>query len=219
MYATDIAWAAFDGFISIPQNIGAGVRRTFEDVGLLGEKRRSRNIAENKRAYNAIRKAIEFARSDAGPIAQAVRIILNEFYDEVPDPVITEAARKAGVASTYLTTRVATQLALVNLISRKLTSQIATKIVARSLTRIGVGITVSAVIIQGMLENASTASQRLRKQHPAIYQKLRENNLDMIYFMIEDPMSDIMALLRTKKSNPEEFDQKMRELEYEVTGF
>ena len=219
MYAKDLAWAAFDGFISIPQNIGYGIRRTAEDVGFLGDEPRSRNIAENKRAYNAISKAIRFARSDSGPIAQAVRVILNEFYDEIPDPVITEAAKTAGVASTYMTTRIATQLALVNVISRRLTSEIATKVVARGLTRMGVGFSISALIVQGMLENASQSSQRLRRQHPRIYRQLRERDLDMVYFMIEEPMSDIMELLRLKNTNPDHFDRKVRELEHEIVGF
>lgn len=219
MYVQDVAWAAFDGFISIPQNIGAGIGRTFEDVGFQGNEARLKNIAENKRAYNVIRKAVNFARSDSGPVAQAVKIILTEFYDEMPDHVITEAAKSAGVASTYMTTRIATQFALVNIISKKLTSQIATKVIARSLTRVGVGFTVSALIVQGVLENASASSQRLRRQHPQIYSKLREKDLDMIYFMIEEPMSDIMELLKFKNKKPEEFDRKIRELEHEVISF
>ncbi len=56
-------------------------------------------------------------------------------------------------------------------------------------------------------------------QHPRIYRQLRERDLDMVYFMIEEPMSDIMELLKLKNTNPDHYDRKVRELEHEVVGF
>ncbi|WKU19452.1 hypothetical protein [Advenella alkanexedens] len=118
----EIALAVFDGVVSIPIDLAYGVRRTFEDFGGSGSATRVANMAENKRVANIIENAIKFANTDAGPITKILKVILKEFYRDLPDSVIEKAAKKAGVGATYMTSRVSTQAALVNLIAKKLTA-------------------------------------------------------------------------------------------------
>lgn len=120
MYAKEIALAVFDGVVSIPIDLAYGVRRTFEDFGGSGSATRVANMAENKRVANIIENAIKFANTNAGPITKILKVILEEFYRDLPDSVIEKAAKKAGVGATYMTSRVSTQAALVNLIAKKI---------------------------------------------------------------------------------------------------
>ena len=115
-----------------------------------------------------------------------------------------------------MTSRVATQAALVNLIAKKLTIQITTKVIARRLAKMGVGFALGALIIQGMIEKASNSAKRLMLTHPKIYQKLRAQNIDMAYFLVEDSMSKTMEAIRIKSGNPQKFNKLLREIENEV---
>jgi hypothetical protein len=216
MYAKEIAIAVFDGVVSIPIDLAYGVRRTFEDFGGSGNATRLSNAAENKRVAIIIENAIKFANTDAGPITKILKIILEEFYQDIPDDVIEKVAKKTGIGATYMTSRVATQAALVNLIAKKLTAQITAKVIARRLAKMGVGFALGALIIQGMIEKASESAKRLMITHPIIYHKLRAQNIDMAYFLVEDSMSKTMEAIRIKSGNPEKFKKILREIENEV---
>jgi len=159
MYSKEIALSVFDGVISIPTDLAYGVRKTFEDLGGNGKATRLNNASENKRASIIIENAIKFANTDAGPITKVLKIILEEFYQDIPDNIIEKAAKKIGISATYMTSRVAMQVALVNLIAKILTTQIATKVTARRLAKMGVGFMLGALIIQGIIEKASESQK------------------------------------------------------------
>jgi len=151
-----------------------------------------------------------------GPITKVLKIILEEFYRDIPDDLIEKVAKKLGIGATYMTSRVVTQAALVNLIAKKLTAQITTKIIARRLAKMGVGFALGALIIQGMIEKASESAKKLSFTHPKIYHKLRVQNIDMAYFLVEDSMSETMEAIRTKSGNPEKFNRILQEIENEI---
>lgn len=115
-----------------------------------------------------------------------------------------------------MSSRVATQAALVNLIAKKLTAQITAKVIARRLAKMGVGFALGALIIQGMIEKASESAKRLSIRHPKIYHKLRAQNIDMAYFLVEDSMSRTMEAIKIKSGNPDKFNRMLREIENEV---
>lgn len=72
-----------------------------------------------------------------------------------------------------MSSRVATQAALVNLIAKKLTAQITAKVIARGLGKMEIGFALGALINQGVIEKASESANRLSIGHPKIYHKLR----------------------------------------------
>lgn len=216
MYVKEIALAVFDGVVSIPIDLANGVRRTFEDFGGSGNTTRLNNAAENRRVAIIIKNAIKFANTDIGPLTKILKIILEEFYQDIPDNVIKKAATKAGIGATYMASRVATQAALVNIIAKKLTVQITAKVIARRLAKMGIGFALGALIIQGMIEKSSGSAKRLQLTHPKIYHKLRAQNIDMAYFLVEDSMSKTMDAIRIKSSNPDNFNKILREIENEI---
>ncbi len=207
--------AVFDGVVSIPVDLAYGVRRTFEDFGGSGNATRVANIAENERIVVIIDNAIKFANTNAGPITKVLKIILEEFYRDIPDSVIEKAANKSGIGATYMASRVSTK-PLVNIIAKKLTTQITAKVIARRLAKMGVGFALGTLIIQGMIEKASESAKRLRLKHPQIYNKIRSQNVDMAYFLVEDSMSKIMDAISTKSGNPEAFNKLLQEMENEI---
>lgn len=100
MYISELGKAAIEGIISIPMDLAYGVRRTYEDIA--GEKAvQAENRAERERGMRAIKMAINFGSSEAGPISKMVKIILTEFYDLLSDSAVEAIAKKAGVGASY----------------------------------------------------------------------------------------------------------------------
>ncbi|SBS39862.1 hypothetical protein MSP8887_04042 [Marinomonas spartinae] len=216
MYLKEISTAVFDGIISIPTDLFHGVIRTYEDVGGKGKKVRLENLEEDKRALKIIENAIKYARSDTGPIAQIVKIILEEFYKDIPDSIIGEVAKKLGVGAVYMGSRTTTQAIIVKIVSTKLTNQIAIKIVSKNFTRGIVGFSLGALVIQGVIEKASNSAKELKRTHPEIYRKLRERDLDMAFFLVEKPFSKLLKLMSLKKTNIDRYNEQVKELKNEI---
>jgi hypothetical protein len=49
---------------------------------------------------------------------------------------------------------------------------------------------------QGTLYQAGAASKRLERKFPIIFMEMRNENLDMIYFLIEKPMEKYLNAIR-----------------------
>lgn len=204
MYIKELGEAVVDGIISIPSDIGHGAKRTYEDVA--GSRTvRAENKAERERTWRVIKKAIDFGSSEAGPISKIVRIILTEFYDLLPDSAIESIAKKAGLGTSFMGGRVATQVALTTLIAKKISTKIALKAAAQRAVKFGVGVAASALLIQGLIEKASEASKRLQRSHPKIHTMLKQNDLDMAFVLVEDSMQPILKAIEVHGKNAEEF--------------
>ncbi len=205
MYINDLAKAAVEGVISIPMDLAYGARRTYEDIAG-GIAVQAENHAERERAIHAIRMAIDYGSSNAGPISKMLKIVLTEFYDLLPDSTIEKIAKKAGVGASFMVSRVSTQVALTTLVSQKLAREITIKVVARRALKFGIGVAASALLIQGLIERASEASKQLQRTHPKIYSLFRSNNLDMAYILIEDSISPILKAIKIHGENISDFN-------------
>lgn len=213
MYTKEIALAVIEGVVSIPTDLALGLRRTFEDFGGSGRIVRLENAAERQRASLAIKNAIDFAKSNSGPIGKIVTIILNELYGFVPDDTLEKIAKKAGLGASFLGTRVATQIALVDVISKMITQQVAVLFLAKRTTKIGVGVVFSLILVQGLFERASEAGKRLQVSHPKIYIELKGQNLDMAYFIVEGAMIPVMEAIRAHNTNKKQFKKLLKDIE------
>ncbi len=204
MYIAELGLAVVEGIISIPSDLGYGAKRTYED--LAGNQTvRAENKAERQRISNAIKKAIELGSSEVGPINRIVKLILTEFYDLLPDSAIDSIAKKAGLGTSFMVGRVSTQVALTTLVARKLAKEIALKAVAKRLLKFGIGALASALLLQGFMEKASDASKRLQRVHPKIHKLLKQNDLDMVFILVEDSMRPILKAIEVHSGNKEEF--------------
>lgn len=213
MYVKELALAVVDGIVSIPADLAYGLRRTFEDLGGSGQTVRLENAAERQRVLNVIKQAFDFSKSDAGPIAKIVKIILDEFYGKLSDELLEKIAKKAGIGTVFLGARTTTQVALVNAISKILTEQIAIAFIAKRFAKLGVGVALTALLIQGLLERASESTKKLFSSHPKIYIELKGQNLDMAYFIVEDAMAPIMEAIKVYNIDKKRFKQLLKDIE------
>lgn len=207
-----IAKAVASGVVSIPVDLFYGARRTAEDVGLMGSQVRLENAAERERLFNLLNDAFK----NRSILTRLVEILLNNFFDKIPESALNTMAAKAGYGAVRYGARYATQTFLVNLISKKVVEAAITKAVAQRIAKFGVGLAVSAVLFQGLLERASNSSQKLRTEHPAIYQQLRRENLDMLYFIVEDFMEPYMQAIKLATTNAAEFQRLLDQILKEI---
>lgn len=121
--------------------------------------------------------------------------------------------KKAGINTAFLGTRITTQVALVNAISKILTEQIAITFIAKRFAKLGVGLALTALLIQGLLERASESAKKLFSSHPKIYIELKGQNLDMAYFIVEDAMAPIMEAIRVYNIDETKFKQLLKDIE------
>ena len=90
--------------ISIPVDIYYGARRTAEDVGLMGSDQRLENAAKRERLMNLTGSVL---RGDRHAEIRLVEIILDDFFDKVPDSALplpaapSPAGCKRTISSCY----------------------------------------------------------------------------------------------------------------------
>lgn len=209
MYWTDLGAAIIEGIISIPVDLAQGAKRSYEDIAG-SPSIRAENRGERERAFRSIKMAIYMGASDSGPIEKMIKIILTKFYDKLPDSMIQTIAEKAGLGVSFMGSRVATQAAITTAVARKITQEVVILGAAKRFVKFGVGVAGSALLIQGLIENASNASKRLQISHPEIYKLFRENDLDMAYFLIEDSMTPIMSALSNYEESPQSFQEAVK---------
>lgn len=206
----DISEAIISGIVSIPVDVYYGARRTAEDVGFFGNDVRLENAAERERLISLIGRVFN---GDHRMLINMIEIILNQFFDKVPDSVLQRMASAAGMRALEFGVRSATKTFLINLISSRIINRAVSRAAIQRVTKIAVGMILTAAIWQGLLERASNASQRLRISNSGIYQTFRNQNLDMIYFLIEDHVQPYLEAVKIADTNSAEFQRLLREIE------
>ena len=205
----EIGKAVVSGVLQIPADLYYGGRRTLEDVGVFGAEVRRQNAEERARVGKLI---IETIRNRA-TITRLTEIVVQDFMEKLPDSTQDKLHDSLKLAGIKTASKKGTQLTLSSYIGRKLTEKIVTNLLAKRLAKFGVGVALSAVLIQGMIERASNASQRLAKANPALFRKLKQANLDMIYFMAEEQLAPFVATDVLRLKNPQAFDAFTKQLE------
>lgn len=191
--------AAREGIVSIPMDLLYGARRTAEDLGLYGREVQRDNFDEDIRVINLIISA--FQSRDA--LARMVEIILTDFFDKVPDEALKKMIQKSlPIVAGQQAGRIGMKIALVNLVTRKVTEKALQKIVAKRITKV-----VNIILVQGIIEQASNASKRLQNSHPRIHQELKSRNLDMLFFVVEDQLQPFLDATRLQRNFPSQFDE------------
>ncbi|WP_417506347.1 hypothetical protein [Marinomonas gallaica] len=207
----DLGAAVIGGIISIPVDLANGAKRTYEDIAG-SPKIRAENKSERERGLRAIKMAISMGSDENSPVQRMVRIILTEFYDKLPDSSIQSIAEKAGLGTAFMGSRIATQATVTNLIASKITQEVVVLAASKRLVKFGVGFAGSALLIQGLIENASNSAKRLKASNPDIYETFKTNNLDMAYFIVEDSLEPVMEALSYYTSNRDKFEQEINRI-------
>lgn len=212
-----ISKAIVEGIVSIPKDLVDGVERTAEDIGLFGKEVQQENALERERLWSLIENVFK----SSAPLVTLVEIILTDFFDKVPDEVLEKMINKAlpyinqmvigdddqAEAAVRRKARREMKKALINLVNRKVVEKAIQRAIAKRIAKIGVGLAVSALLFQGLIEQASDASKRLQMSHPRLHQELKNRDLDMIFFLVEDYLQPFLDAIRLQRNFPSQFDE------------
>jgi len=196
----DMSLALGQGVYSVGQDVILGFDRTTEGLGL-GKNGRVAQIGfENNVLAGMLSDLVQLGINNKdNPLFKAISIILENYYMSLSDEDIQTVAKKVGIAASYSLGRMVLGKKLAEAIALRIATSIATtaafkmlasKIgVASGVSATGIGVPIGLLMMQGVLQRSSLASQRLRVNRPQLYKALQQRgNLQFIYFILEKPM-------------------------------
>jgi LysM repeat protein len=197
--------------LSVGKDVLYGGQRIGESWGVTGMDRAAEIGAENERAWNMLVNLVKFGADVDGPLYELVRFVIehevhqtvkNQLTPKQREKVKALAGKTSRKASEYVAGRVIGSAAIkiiVKTIAKRaattaLYKRIATQIgVSAGASSTGIGIPVGGTIAMGIMQRASNASRRLRKESPLLYHTLRKHNLDMGYFLVEPVLEQLRS--------------------------
>lgn len=212
MRLLELGTAMAEGVLTIPTDLYYGLRRTAEDVGVFGKDVQQQNRDELERVGKLIRSTFE----NRNVIYRMVRLILDDFFENLPESVKEKILEKSLDSSVKLVSRKGTQFALSNIVAAALAEKITAKILVQRLVKFGVGAAVSAVLIQGILERSSNACGRLKQANARLFHTLQKQNLDPLYFLVEETLAPIISAGLYEKVNYRRYNDIMNKLQAEI---
>jgi hypothetical protein len=195
-------WGIFKAFeqgvLSLPETFWHGIERTGQDIGLEGITSFEEAWGQNWRLMVLLEKTVKYGVMGAkhSPLIEAMIIILERYYHSLPQKEKKEVdsklqkvvARKLG----KLTAGTLFSIGVAKRISNKIIVDSFLRGLAKNLVK-GVGTILS---IQGIIYTSAQASQRLKYKYPKIYFKMKEKDLDMLYFLLEKPMQKYLRAIK-----------------------
>jgi hypothetical protein len=218
------------GVISVAEDLYYGAERTAEGLGVRGWDRTAEIGLENEYLVKLLTAMVKGVVSDAAnPLFRLISKILEKYYDQFPPDVLEKLAKAAAIGAGYMAGRMLIGKKLAEVIAVKIATQIAataaykqlaTKIgVSAAAGSTGVGVVITLVMVQGVGQRASKASQRLRSRNPALWQDLRRlEGLDMLYFLVEGPMAPHMDAIDMAHRNRPLFEKEVQKLYQNFNG-
>lgn len=212
MRLLELGGAVVEGIVSIPTDLYYGTRRTGEDLGVFGREVQKENQEELQRIGKLIRSAME----DRNVIQRTVMLILDDFFEHLPEPVRATILEKASDAGAKIAARTGTQLGLSRVIGEILAKRIAERIMVQRLVKIGTSLVLSAIVLQGLIERSSNASKRLKNANRRLYDTLRKHNVEPLYFTLEEVLAPVVSAGVYEKLDCRRYNQIMDKLQREI---
>lgn len=219
----DMGTALGKGVLSVAEDIYGGVERTAEGLGVRGADRMAEIGAENEYLVGHLMTLVGEATTNwESSLYKLVRLILQEYYQHFPESALREIADAAGVAGSYAVGRFVLGRMIARRIAVEIVHTIARSAAFRALAArlgisagvgtTGVGLIVTVVMVQGLAQRASHASQRLKIRFPRFWGMLRsQEGLDMLYFLVEEPLAKYLDAIEHAQQSPEEFERTVLE--------
>lgn len=88
-----------------------------------------------------------------------------------------------------------------------------TGLVTRLALRGVTGVMLGGIVTQGVIARACDASRRLSMENPALWQKLRIHNYDMLYFLFEEPLKHLIEMGNILRKEPNRTEELLRAIE------
>jgi len=196
----DMSLALGQGVYSVGQDVILGFDRTTEGLGLGNDGRVAQIGFENKVLAGMLSDLVKLGINNReNPLFKSISIILENYYLSLSDEDIQAVAKKVGIAASYSLGRMVLGKKLAEAIALRIATSIATTAafkmlaskvgVSSGVSATGIGAPIGLLMMQGVLQRSSLASQRLRVNRPQLYKALQHRgNLQFIYFILEKPM-------------------------------
>lgn len=211
MNATMLAHSVMSGVISVPTDFYLGLERTFQDLNLSdgGRRIQHRNMQDDIR----VGRAVSHVFRNRNDIIRIAKIIIDDSLKNLPEPALKKIYDKliGGAAST--TSRTTTQLALSSWLGSKVVGGVMLSFISRIALRGVTGALTGGIVAQGVISRACEASRRLQLQNPQLWQKLRLNDYDMLYFMFEEPLQNFIKMGEALRKNPSAAEEFINAIE------
>jgi len=213
-----------NGVISVGKDMYFGAERTAEGLGMRGYDRTAAIGMENEYLVANLRSLVKgIVTAQDNPLFQLVSRILEKYYQWFPDDALEKVCKAASISTGYVAGRMVIGRQLALAIGLRIVSQIAATEAYQELAKkigvsaaagsTGVGTLLTLVMVQGVAQRASRASQRLRDRIPALWQELRsQRGLDVMYFLVEGPMSNYIDAIALAYRDLPTFQAEVRKL-------
>lgn len=223
MKLSEYADAIIDGAALAIGDMWRGGRRVSESVGFHGAEESDQNDKERDRIYRLIQKAFK----DEETIRRLVRIVMDDVFDNLPKNTKTVVYDEIKEKATVIGSR-QSFLLLKTIIIKKISSRILMRgsvrfgagSMTKGLSSIGsglLGVGVFTISTAGLVERASEASQRLKKYNPSLHQRLKREDLDMLFFIAEEPLLPLVKISSRKNVSPQEAKRLTKKI-FETMG-
>jgi hypothetical protein len=229
-YLYDVGAALGNGVVSVGVDLYYGAERTAQGLGASGWDRTAEIGAENEYLVGHLIALVRSApNAPNNPLYRLITTILKAYYDQFPEDALQKVAKAAGIGGAYMVGRMVIGKALAEKIALRIAAQIAataayrqfaTKIgVSAAAGSTGVGAVITLVMVQGVAQRASKASQRLKARNVSLWNDLRrQQGLDMLFFLVEAPLAKYMDAIDLAHRNAPLFRQEVQRLYQQQTG-
>jgi hypothetical protein len=191
-----IADDLWDGIKSLPSDLFDGMKRTGEGLEFWNKEQEIKIGGQNDRAYNVLCEIIKYGLKYPSPIFRAIKIILSHFYESLSKEDIKKAIEAAAIKGIKVSGKLAVSYSLSVAIARIIEQKVIGSIVYKKMLGYIARMELNLLAMQGILYKAGQASDKLKCQFPKIWLELSAQNLDMIYFLIEEPMQKYLDAIR-----------------------
>lgn len=193
MDAKSVARGLVDGISSVPSGMHDGVIRTWQGSGLAGGQLKDRNQRETERFF----KVVKSLGNKEEPLRRLITIVMTDFYEKLDDKGQDAVNKKLNYGAGRLAGKTAAQFVVAhtaaNLMLRKSMSTYAWK----KFVRYGTSFSLNMLMTQGLIEEAAKGSRRMRRDYPRTYYKIADENLDMVYFLVEPALEPYLKYINS----------------------
>ncbi|BDC51875.1 hypothetical protein F183_A41900 [Bryobacterales bacterium F-183] len=220
----DFGTALGKGVVSVGEDLVGGVERTAQGLGTSGTARMSEIGTENAYLVDILIALVKSAPdAPENPLFKIITRILEAYYEKFPEDALQKIYKTAAIGAGYMAGRMIIGKKLAEAIAKRLIAriaastafkQLATKLgVSAAAGSTGVGIVITLVMVQGVGQRASKASKRLKARNRKLWDALRtEKGLDMLYFLVEEPMSKYMDAIDMATNHATLFEQELKDV-------
>ena len=200
-----------DGIISLPVTLWHGIERTGRDLGFDGSQSFEEAWAQNKRLYDLLVRVGGFVIHERNsPLAQAVEIILKNYYETLPECAKRRINNAAGKKLGYFGGKIAVNAIVVKKIAKKTSDKLMKTTFFTRIPKLLIKEAGLILSIQGTIYESAQASERLKAKFPKIWMEMKKHDLDMLYFLIEKPMQKYLNAIRMNKTLHSVYQKKVK---------